>query len=711
MTRRIISALAICLFIAPAIYADEGMWLLKYLKQQNHKKMQALGLQLRAEEIYNEKGIPSLTDAVVLFDGGCTGEVVSDQGLVFTNHHCGYDAIQNHSSVEHNYLRDGFIAPTFKDELPNPGLTVIFTERIEDVTTYVNDYIQKSGESDPMVYLTQKFLLNIANKWYDDHNKKRIEGLVLELKPFFEGNKYYLYIKKEYRDVRLVAAPPSSIGKFGADSDNWIWPRHTGDFSVFRIYTAPDGSPAEYAPENIPLRPKKHLLVSTKGVNRDDFVMIMGHPGTTNHFFTAPEVKMFRDVDNSIRIKMRTILQNEMQAEMRADDAVNIQYAAKYAYSANGHKRAIGSNWAIDKKRVISQKEQQMEKLRSWALKNKKPQYIEAMETITDLVTRITPLRTTAKLLEEALIRGCELIKLPLLKETEFTTLKNSPEELEKWLSTKYDTCFNKDYNPKVAKRVTKALLEEFQTQDKQTNTLKGIENIEAYTEQLFDQSCYRSRDAFQKMILSQSYQVYLQDPAVALTNAVQTANKETKQTLAPFETKLRTARHTYVAGIMEMEGAENLWPDANLTLRYTFGTVKGYAPRDNVFYGHQTTIDGVLEKVVPGDYEFDLQEHILSLFQSKDFGQYAQEDGRMPVNFCATTHTTGGNSGSPVLNANGHLVGLNFDRNWEGVGGDINYLPDYQRSIICDVRYLLLVLDKVLHADRIINELDLVSK
>lgn len=693
--------------LTPALYADEGMWLLPLIQQQNYAKMKSMGLKLTPEQLYNTSGDPMLMDAVVLFNGGCTGEVVSPQGLVFTNHHCGYDQIQKHSSVQHNYLRDGFYAPTLQDELPNPGTNVIFTEEIIDLTTYVHDYVAKDGEEDPMVILSSAYLQKVADRWYAEKRGEVTKGLRLDLKPFFAGNKYYLYLRREYRDVRLVAAPPSSIGKFGADTDNWTWPRHTGDFSVFRIYTAPDGSPAEYAPENIPLKPKNYLKVDLRGVKPDDFVMILGHPGTTNHFYTAPEVSLFHDIDNAVRIEMRDIRQQVMLEEMLRDEAVNIQYAAKYASSTNGHKRAIGSNWAIDKLDFVGQKAAQMEQLKQWATEHDQPMYLAAIDKIEAAVEEIRPHRYTYKLLNEGLIQGSELIRAPRLTAAEFSALQADEGLLDAWITSRYGRIFNEDYSTEVDKKVTKAVIKAFKAKDRTTGIFDLIDDVDRYVDLVYSTTVYRDPELLKVAIKTYTYDQYLQDPAVMLGEAVYNANQDALQAMKAMDRSLAAARKLYVQGIMRMEGEENLWPDANLTLRYTFGTVKGYSPRDEVFYGPMTTTEGVLEKVIPGNYEFDLQPEIVELYKSRDFGRFARPDGKMPVNFCATTHTTGGNSGSPVINGEGYLVGLNFDRNWEGVGGDIIYLPDYQRSIICDVRYVVFVLDRVLHADRITSELN----
>lgn len=691
--------------IAPSLLADEGMWMLPFLKQQNLAKMQKMGLKLSAEEIY-APGKGSIVDAVVQFGGGCTGEIVSPNGLVFTNHHCGFGQIQNHSSVEHNYIRDGFYAPTLRDELPNPGLTVTLITDIVDVTDFVAAYLEENGEDDPLKYLRQSYLQNIAKAWYQKNIGEQKNGVELDLAPFYEGNKYYLFIQKVYSDIRLVAAPPSCIGSYGEDTDNWTWPRHSGDFSVFRIYTAPDGEPAKFSKENVPFKPKHYLKINAKGVKENDFVMIMGFPGTTNHFYTPAEVAERRDIDNQIQIDLRNVRQVAMMEEMRADEAVKIQYASKYQGSTNRYKNSIGTNWASNKMKFEEQKQAQVEKLLAYAQKNNKPEYADAYKQIAQIIADRAPLRKLQKVLDEGVWRAMEIVKAPLLTSDEYSALKSNPEKLEKWLTEKYEGYFDKDYNPMVDRKVTKAMLKAVIATGVETDLFSGVEDPDAFVDHLFDTTIYRSRDTLKSFILGNTYMGYMSDPLVSLAAAVREEIKSTNEKVAGFDRDFRKARQTYVKGIMEMEGEMNVWPDANLTLRYTYGQVKGYSPRDNVYYGHQTTMEGVMEKHDPKNPEYQLRPKVIEIYEKGEFGEYALPNGQMPVDICATTHTTGGNSGSPLINARGELVGLNFDRNWEGVGGDIIYLPQYQRSIIVDVRYVLFILDKYLEADRLIKEL-----
>nr|WP_211636255.1 S46 family peptidase [Porphyromonas levii] len=715
MMKRWLAAAAAVLFVAPIAKADEGMWMVQFLKQQNLAKMQAMGMQMSAEDIYNP-GKGSLVDAVVQFGGGCTGEIISSQGLVITNHHCGFGEIQNHSSVDHNYLRDGFYAPTLQSELPNPGLTVTIVEEIVDATDYLNSYIKAKGITDPLQYMRRAFLRKVAEQWYKENRGELTNGVNLDMAPFYEGNRYYLFVKKIYSDIRLVAAPPSCIGKFGADTDNWAWPRHSGDFSVFRIYTAPDGSPAEYAAENIPLNPKYYLKINSSGVQEDDFVMMMGFPGTTNHFYTPSEVVERRDIDNQIRIDLRKVRQETMWEEMMKDEAVNIQYAAKYQGSTNAYKNAIGTNWATNKMDFEGNKRAMVDKLRAYAKKVGKPEYSQAIDKIESMVAERAKLRALSKIYDEGLNRAVETMRAPLLTEKEFANTE--PDKFMKQL----DNYFNKDYNIAVDKKVTKAMLTavlDYIQKVQGTETLPVELAAPAIAKALlergeldkvFDNSLYQNREKLQQILKGKTYNDYASDPLVALAMATHNDIATISKALAEYDRDFAFARKTMLQGMLEMEGEMNLWPDANLTLRYTFGRVKGYSPRDNVYYGHQTTMEGIMEKRDDNSPEFYLLPKVIEIYKAKDFGKLALANGKMPVDFISTTHSTGGNSGSPLVNGRGELVGINFDRNWEGVGGDIQYLPDYQRSIIVDARYLLLVLDKYLGAQRLLDEIDIVE-
>ena len=716
-----ITAAALCFALTP-VRADEGMWLLPLLGQQKLGEMKALGLELDANDLYNPENA-SLKDAVVIFGGGCTGEVVSPDGLVFTNHHCGYDAIQTHSSVEHDYLTDGFWATTREQELPNKGLTVTFIEKIEDVTDLVKEALKEDNDPNSMNYLSPKFLNTLAKEKVGEKFLQDNPGTEVEIQPFFGGNQYFMFTKKIYSDIRLVGAPPSSIGKFGADTDNWMWPRHTGDFSIFRIYADANGNPAEYSPDNVPLRPKRWLKLSIQGFDENDFAMIMGFPGRTNHFYTSWEVAERRDIDNTVRIHIRDLRQQAMLEEMLKDDKVRIQYASKYAGSQNGYKNAIGSNWAINKRDFETVKRNQQEALLAWGRKQCQPQYEEALLTLEQIVSDRKELRHRKWMLDEALTRGIEFTSVPINTGALSAALEKQDkaaiqEELTK-LRQAFHRFFNKDYAPEVDKKIAKVLLKEYRKlvpTISQPAYLLTIDqtfggDVDAFIDHLFAKSIYGSVENFEQFASKPTAKALADDPMIAFARSVKEEREHLNDALKSFDDGYNLAHRTYVEGLLRMhEGGQPQWPDANFTLRLTYGQIKGYSPRDCDYYGYQTTLEGVMEKEDSTNWEFVVPAKLKELYKNRDFGPYATKQGTMPVALCATTHTTGGNSGSPVLNARGELIGLNFDRNWEGVGGDIEYLPDYQRSIIVDIRYVLFLIDKYAGADYLLDELEIVK-
>lgn len=716
--KKIFLTLAVWLAVWPAV-ADEGMWLLPLLKQQKFEEMKALGLELEADEIYNPDGA-SLKDAVVVFGGGCTGEVISPEGLVLTNHHCGYGAIQSHSTLEHDYLTDGFWAMNRSEELPNPGLTVSFIERIDDVTDYVKTALESDTDPNSMKFLSQKYLNQLARERVGEKFLADHPGTAVEIKAFYGGNQYYMFTKKVYSDVRLVGAPPSSVGKFGADTDNWMWPRHTGDFSLFRIYADKDGQPAPYSPDNVPLRPKKYFKISLRGVQDGDFAMIMGFPGRTNKYYTSWEVAERRDIDNAVRINIRNLRQQAMLEEMLADPQVRIQYASKYAGSTNAYKNAIGCNWAIDKRDFEAVKGAEQQKLADWSLKMCEPGNPEALHTIEQIVKDRADLRFRSWMLDEALVRGIEFSKVPFKLDTLKAALAAKDRSLITRAMDNLEAAYlrfaDKNYSPRVDRKVAKVLLKEYLRlipQDKLSEALKVIAtdykgSVDSYVDDLFQTSIFASPDNFARFRSKPSVKALDRDPMIAFAASVDAEARLLKKALADFDAGYAIAHRQYVKGLLGMYRNQPQFPDANFTLRLAYGQVKGYKPRDAVRYDYQTTLDGVMEKEDSTNWEFVVPAKLKELYARKDFGRYAAPDGRMPVAFSATTHTTGGNSGSPVLNARGELVGTNFDRNWEGVGGDIQYLPDYQRSIIVDVRYVLFLIDKLAGAGYLLEEMEI---
>lgn len=719
--KRTVVLLCVAFWALPA-KADEGMWLLPLLRSQQLDEMKALGLKLQDYDIYNPENA-SLKDAVVIFGGGCTGGVVSSDGLVLTNHHCGYGAIQAHSSVEHDYLTDGFWATTRSQELPNPGLSVTFIDQIEDVTTFVKKELEKDKNPNSMNFLSPKYLNDLAKQKVGEKFLKANPGTQVEIKPFFGGNQYYMFVKKIYPDVRLVGAPPSSIGKFGADTDNWIWPRHTGDFSVFRVYADKNGNPAEYSENNVPLHPKRWMKISIKGFNEGDFAMIIGFPGRTNHYYTSWEVAERRDIDNAVRINIRELRQKAMLEEMLKDPKVRIQYSSKYASSENAYKNSIGSNWAINKRDFEAVKRAEQVALLAWGKEANAPQYENALLTLEQIVSDRKDLRFRKWMLEEAILRGIEFTSVPTDIDSVVKALKGKDmkciQAQMSSLSNAFHRFFDKNYSPDVDRKISKIMLAEYRRLipsrscpeyfDIIDTKYKG--NVNHFIDELFKISIFASPENFARFVEHPSPKALEEDPMVLFARSVKKERKALNESLQEFEDGYSLAHRIYVEGLLKMRADEPQWPDANSTMRLTYGQVKGYSPRDCDYYGCQTTLDGVMEKEDSTNWEFVVPKRLKELYAKQDFGPFGLNDGKMPVALCATTHTTGGNSGSPVMNASGELIGLNFDRNWEGVGGDIEYLPEYQRSIIVDIRYVLFLIDKYAGATDLIKEMDIVLK
>lgn len=705
-----------------SVKADEGMWPLPMIKGQLFQEMQALGLQLQELDIYNPDS-SSLKDAVVVFGGGCTGEIISSDGLLLTNHHCGYGCIQRHSTIEHDYLTEGFWAMSREEELPNPGMSVTFIEKIEDVTDFINQALAKETDPNSMNFQSAKFLNELARTKVGEKFLQEHPGTEVEIKPFYGGNQYYMFTKKIYSDIRLVGAPPSSIGKFGADTDNWMWPRHTGDFSLFRIYADPDGNPAPYSKDNVPLHPKRWLKISLNGIQENDFAMMMGFPGRTNKYYTSYEVAERRDIDNTVRINIRKLRQDIMLEAMLKDPVIRIQYASKYAGSTNAYKNAIGSNWAIKKQHFEQVKKAEQEKLIAWSNRMCEPSYPDAITAIEQIVEKRKNLRFRSWMLNEAILNGIEFTQVPTQTDALAQALKGKDKtEKEKQLQLfeqAYHRFANSNYAAELDKKIAKAMLKEYRRlipADQQPDYFAVIDQkfkgeVDRFVDFLFEESIFGSEEHFRKFIARPSAKVLENDPMLLFARSVRKEESNLKNALQEFEDGYAMAHRTYVKGLLNMYGNQRNFPDANFTLRLTYGQVKGYSPRDCDYYGYQTTLDGVMEKEDSTNWEFIVPPRLKELYAKKDFGQYDLPGRKMPVAFCATTHSTGGNSGSPVMNAKGELIGINFDRNWEGVGGDIQYLPDYQRSIIVDIRYVLFLIDKYAGAGYLLQEMDIISK
>jgi hypothetical protein len=695
--------------------ADEGMWLLNLINQLNIKQMNQEGFKLTAEDIYSINK-SSLKDAIVIFGSGCTGEIISEQGLILTNHHCGYGSIQKHSSPEHDYLKDGFWAKTIEEEIPTQGLNVTFLVRLEEVTNQVmavlNPQMTEPERDDAIKMISEE----IEKKAKEGNGYKTI------VKNYFGGNQFFLVVYEVFNDVRLVGAPPTSIGKYGADTDNWMWPRHTGDFSIFRVYASKENKPAEYSKENVPYKPKKALVISLKGVKKDDFTMILGYPGRTQRYMTSMEVESQINISNKNRIYIRGIRQEILLKDMLADRAINIKYASKYSGSTNAWKKAIGQNKALKRLKVYDIKKGEEKKFSEWVSENsqRKEKYSEALDLIKQGVEGEKNFTYVTQYISESLIRGIEIVSMAdkSTKLYEAYILNNS-DSIQKNISKlrKEAKKFYKDYNASTDQKVSKAMFKIFSDNVNKSfhpDFYKTIDSVyqgdfNRFSDNLFDNSFFIDSTKFNEFIQSPSLVALEHDPAFIIIKSINSKDKEIKKLQEPFDGKLKKGQRLYIAGILEMNQGKAMYPDANSTMRLTYGQVKDYYPMDAVHYDFQTTLDGAMEKEDPDNWEFVVPDKLKDLYKNKDFGRYAM-NGKMPVAFISTNDITGGNSGSPVMNAKGELIGTAFDGNWEAMSGDIVFEKQLQRCINVDIRYVLFIIDKYAGATRLINEMKLIQ-
>lgn len=716
-----IIGLLFLLFCHQMLRADEGMWLLQLLEEQNAiELMKKQGLKLKPSEVYNPNGV-SLKDAVGIFGGGCTGEIISPEGLILTNHHCGYSFIQQHSSVENDYLTHGFWAKSRQEELPTPGLTFTFVHRIEDVTALINEKIENE-EITVYESFAHTFLNNTAQEIFEKSDLYGKKGIKPQLLPFYAGNKYYMIYKKIYNDVRMVAAPPSSVGKFGGETDNWMWPRHTGDFSIFRIYADENGEPAAYNENNVPLKSTKHLPISLKGIEEEDYAMILGFPGSTSRYLTVSEVKERMESINSPRIQIREERLAILREVMDRDERTRIQYANKFAASSNYWKNSIGMNQAILDNEVLKQKKEQEERFHRFAKKQNCVDYMNVIAEINGAVAQTSPLRRQMTALSEAFLGGIEFTSAPqgyrFMRDALEGEDAEKTEKLKEKFSNFYDKVHNKDYDHEVDRKVAKALFPLYAEMVDSINrpTIyafieKNFENnYDAFVDSMYDNSIFSSRENLNQFLENPTVEQLDNDLAYIYYASVLAKYKELKNALTPLQDELNVLHKTYVRGLGEMKLPEPSYPDANFTLRLTYGKVKSYSPRDGVHYRYYTTSDGVLEKEDPLNREFNVPAKLKALIQERDFGRYAMENGDLPVCFLSTNDITGGNSGSPVLNAKGHLIGTAFDGNWESLSGDIVFDDDLQRCINVDIRYVLFILDKLGGCGHLLNEMTIID-
>lgn len=709
--------IAVFLLARTVAQADEGMWLPLLLSKLNEKQMKSLGMKISAKDIYSINS-GSLKDAIVSFGGFCTGEIISSKGLVLTNHHCGFDAVQNHSSLEHNYIRDGFWAKNYNEELKNPGLFATFIVRIEDVSSLALSGVSGTmSESERQSTIDKNIALIRKNAKKESYQDSFVRG-------FFEGNQYYLFITETYKDIRLVGAPPAAIGNFGKDTDNWMWPRHTGDFSMFRIYAGKDNKPADYSPDNVPYVPKKSLSISLDGVAENDFTMVFGFPGRTNEYLHSSAVEQIMTVNDPAKIAIREKALNVIDGFMRKDEQIKIQYAAKYAGIQNSYKKWQGEVLGLTSTNAVGKKktnEAEFQK-RIDANTGWKSQYGNVLGDLAAAYTEIKPYALARDYFTE-IVSKIELFTIAgqlnsLVNALEKDGERGYTQRLEQVKAT-LDGLYE-EYNSMVDQKLFEVLMEMYiNDQDGKYQSAKAKEMLNGaggnYSKLAWE--IYNTTDLDDKkavlaiMERPASFMVeYCKtNPAVMLyRDMVAAYSSSVTKNLNEIQARINKLNRTYMQAQMEVFKEKTFYPDANSTLRVTYGNVKGYNPRDAVQYGFYTYLDGVISKYKPGDYEFDVPEKLRSLYSAKDYGQYGS-NGKMPVCFIARNHTTGGNSGSPALDAYGNLVGLNFDRVWEGTMSDINYDPSICRNIMVDIRYVLFIVDKFAGAGHLVKEMKLV--
>ncbi len=717
---RKITTLLIAALIAfsGSIKADEGMWLLPLISKLNINQMHEMGLKLSAEDIYSINQ-SSLKDAVVIFGGGCTGELISDKGLVLTNHHCGYGSIQALSSVDHNYLKDGFWAKSTDEELAVEGLSVTFLKYMNDVTEKVLEGTTIDMDETKRAEIIKKNKKAIIDEESEKNDYK------IEIESYLEGNQYFVIAYQKYTDVRFVGAPPSSIGKFGFDTDNWMWPRHTGDFSMFRVYADKEGNPAEYAADNVPLKPVHHLPVSLKGVEMDDFAMTIGFPGSTSRYLTSWGIEERMNIINDSRIVPRGVKQDIWHEAMVADEKVNIQYASKYARSSNYWKNSIGMNRGLEKLNVVEKKRDLEAKFTEWvnASDDRKALYGDVLAELEEAYSDRASNLKAQYYMVECMFRGTEIISLgsgarslaEALKGDDDEKVKAAAEDVRAGLEE-----FYKNYDAELDHKVFAAMLQLYHdhfSADYYPSFYTDVvakkykNDFNAYADAVFKKSIFVSQDKLEAFLDKPSLKTLEKDPVYIAAVSTVDKYREVYASIAKYKGIEARNNRLFMDGLMKMENDKVFYSDANFTMRLSYGKVGNYEPKDAVIYKHFTTLEGVIEKEEPGSYEFSVPSRLKELYEAKDYGQYADKDGSLHVCFTTDNDITGGNSGSPVINANGELFGLAFDGNWEAMSGDIAFETELQKCINVDIRYVLFIIDKYAGATNLIDEMTLVTE
>lgn len=721
MARKNIRLIVLFIILSSSLLrADEGMWIPVLIEKFNIEIMQEKGFKLSAEDIYSVNQA-SMKDAVMIFGGGCTAELISDQGLLITNHHCGYRSIQSHSTVDHDYLTNGFWAMSQEEELTNPGLTVTFLKWMKDVTGEVLKGIEDGMSEEEMSDIKQE---NI-----DRIKEDAIEGthFTAQVKPFYYGNQYFLFVNETYKDVRLVGAPPSAIGKFGGDTDNWMWPRHTGDFSLFRIYVGKDNEPAGYSPDNVPFKPEKFFPISLKGTEPGDFTMVFGYPGSTYEYVPSFHLQMLTGDIYPELINIRTKKLEIIQNAMEKSPEVRIQYSAKAAGVSNSWKRWKGEIRGLDKLDAIAKKQAYEEQFQEWTHEDSERNqlYGNLLSRYNKVYNEIAPIRLARSYFREVFFyNGVENISLAsgFSKLVSLVGNNASPEEIGEVLESlrKRVSGFFKNYDPATGDALSVAMLSMFEEnvpgkyhpEEFKRIMEKFDGNYQAWIEKVRKKSLFVNEEIlleFLNSFKSSGVKKIEKDPVFRLAQSAGETYNGILSEYGELNQELESLHRVYMKAQMEFEPDKLFYPDANFSLRVSYGVAKGYEPRDAVFYEHNTTLEGIMEKDDPAIYDYDVPEKLRELYRKKDYGRYAL-DGKIPVCFLATNHTTGGNSGSPVINAEGHLIGINFDRAWEGVMSDLMFNPEKCRNISLDIRYALFIIDKFAGAGYLLDEMTLVE-
>ena len=704
--------LLVVLFSVPMFAQQGGMWIPSLLNGMNETEMTNLGMKMSAEDIYSVNQ-SSLKDAVPHFNGGCTSEVISPNGLILTNHHCGYGEIQSHSTVENDYLQDGFWAKSYAEELPNEDLEVTFIVSINDVTKEVLngvDALKTEGEKKALI---EKNISNLQKTY------KREDWQNVMIRTFYEGNQYMLFVTESFEDVRLVGAPPSSIGKFGSDTDNWVWPRHTGDFALFRIYADKNNRPAKYSKDNVPYKPKHFLPISLDGIEQDDFTMVFGYPGKTQEYLPSYAVEQIVNELNPAKIEIRDAALKVTDGYMRQDQAIKIQYASKFARIANYWKKWIGESQGLKKSNAVAvKKAYEVDFTNKVNAAGKQAEYGNLLPEFERLYKEIAPYALANDYFQEVVLRNNELLSVGFrLYQLENTYKQNGEQafnDRKENLIKGFESLY-KDYNKKVDEDVFEQIIALYGNNAPANLTPAIIKNVDyaKLTDEVYSKSALTSYDGLKALLSGSAPDVIKKMNQDYGFKVAKDLAKDYFDKVAPkyqeLNTEIAALQRTYMKAQLEMNPDARIFPDANSTLRVTYGKVDGYEPKDAVSYDYVTYLDGVMEKYVPGDYEFDVPAKLIELYETKDFGPYADKNGKLPVNFIGTNHTTGGNSGSPAIDAEGNLIGLNFDRVWEGTMSDIYYDPAICRNIMVDARYILFVVDKYADAKHLIDEMVLV--